>query len=190
MDAVDDATLKAAFSRLEKRSFSMTCGACGHSCPVPDDPEKSFYVCDECGASTRFGSEQPRVTVAPHVDRRFVSVRFVCGRKPRLHDITVNMERDYATAAALEILSVTAPGKHRALLAMLSAARDVPGAPASEGEEAVATLDEPLPVVSPARRESTPAVPAAASRCQCGEPSTRANGACEACFLAVFFPGQ
>ena len=23
-----------------------------------------------------------------------------------------------------------------------------------------------------------------------GEPSTRANGACEACFLAVFFPGQ
>lgn len=185
MDAIDEASIKAAFRRLDARpSYALTCGACGHSSPVPDDPDKSVYDCDQCGARTAFGSEQPRVTVGPHTDRRFLVARFVCGRGARASDVSISLERDYAAAVALEILSVAAPAKHRAFCAMLAGARDVPGAPRESG--AVADLDAPLPAPAPPRGRAERDPGPAAGECQCGAPSVRANGACAACFARAF----
>lgn len=188
MDAIDKATLERAFARLDaKPGHVLTCGGCGHSAPVPSDPEKSVYKCDVCGAHTRFGAEQARVTIVPNADRRFVDVRMVSGHGARERDVTVTFEREYGAAVALELLSVTMPAQHRAFQAMLRAVRDVPGAPRGSGDASL-ELDAAPPKLPKAERDPGPAAVVREpgdGRCGCGEPSALANGACRGCALAA-----
>lgn len=193
-DAIDQATLDAAFARLDaKKGFELACGACGSRDPVADDPEKSIYTCDACGSVTAFGAEQPRVAISPHPDRRFVVLTFTHGREAGKKEIQLTLERQYAAGVVLETLSLAAPHLHRLVMAAVDAARDVPGAPKSA---VVATLDEPFAGETPmhmapehARRSAPQRVPGPApevegGRCQCGAKSDMANGSCFACAAA------
>lgn len=184
MSPVDDEAVARAHARLDARpGFSLTCAACAHSHPVPDDPLLSVYRCDECGAVTCFGAAQPRVVITPPPDRRFVTTTFVTGREQvDLREVAVTLERQYAAAFALELLSVAVPAQYHVMVAALSAARDVPGAP--RGEPGL-TLDAPLPVPGvasppPHPRATTPE-PLAGTTCACGAPSRLQNGACLDC---------
>lgn len=183
MEPIDEASIQRAFARLSSaQGYALTCGACGHSAPVRDDPEKSVYRCDECGAATCYGAEQPRVAVAPHADRRFVVLTVTQGRGARKNEVQLTFERRYAAGVALEVLSVVAPAQHAALLKMLSDGRDVPGLAADRADAALA-LDAPLapPPRGPGRVPGPAAVDEGAGRCQCGSASEFPNGACRAC---------
>ena len=192
MTDVSDEIIQRAIARLEaKAGYTLTCGACLHTAPVPDDPAKSAYTCDQCGAQTVYGVEQPRVSVNPHVDRRFVCATFTSGCEKRKSEVTITLERRYAAAVALELLSVTLPqAKYAALAAAMNAALDVPGAPRDPGE--IATLDHALPPPGgqppfappggPVGRPADAEAPGGPT-CGCGAPSRHQNGSCEACYL-------
>lgn len=144
MTALDDVieSVARAHSRLDARpGHSLRCGWCGHEAPVPDDPERSVYRCDQCGTRTSYGAQMARATVEPHPDRRYVVLKLAWGTREKPNQVAVALDREYAAGIAMEMLSAVEPRKHAAILALLARLRDVPGAPK---DEAVATLDEPL----------------------------------------------
>lgn len=120
-----------AIARLDARpDWSLDCWSCGHHAEVPTDPSKREYHCDECGAVTAFGEPMPRFTIAPHVDRRFLVTKYESGKGAEKVEVDIVLSRDYATAYAIELLSVSDPGTYRALVAMMSRRRATGEAPA------------------------------------------------------------
>jgi hypothetical protein len=138
---IDDDVAKAMARLDAKPDHVLTCGACGHQHAVPHDPTQSRYQCDQCGARTTFGVEMPRITITPHVDRRFAAIKFEQGRDEKKVDITITLERDYAAEFAMEVLSVCQPARFRAFQAMFTAAHDVPGLSTGANEDAALVLD-------------------------------------------------
>jgi predicted RNA-binding Zn-ribbon protein involved in translation (DUF1610 family) len=121
-----DARTEAAIARLETSSdFRLRCPSCGHEDRVPQDPSRRLYTCDECGGRTACGVEMPRVYITPHpADRRFIVLRFASG-KPKQgglyeHDVSMPLERQYATGLALDLLSGGDPGLFQEFLAFLA----------------------------------------------------------------------
>jgi hypothetical protein len=150
---IDDDVAKAMARLDAKPDHILTCGACGHSHPVPHDPVQSRYQCDQCGARTTFGVEMPRITITPHVDRRFVVIHFAQGRDEKKVDVAITLERDYAAEFVMETLSVCQPAKFRAFQAMFAAAHDVPGLSTGANEDAALVLDGGPPDPVEAARE-------------------------------------
>ena len=131
-------TVDEAIARLAARpGWSITCWSCGHRDSVPRDPERDEFGCGECGAVTAYGTPMPRCTIVPHVDRRFLVTTFSSGEGKPSVDIT--LARGYATAVALEILSVSDPSAYRAFERMMSVIG--PQHPSPDGGTAL-TLDQ------------------------------------------------
>jgi hypothetical protein len=90
-------------------SHAHECWHCHHRADVPDDPAKSEYRCDECGASTAFGVALPRITITPHPsDRRFIVSKFETGGDKPV-EVEIILSRSNAAEYALELLSITEP---------------------------------------------------------------------------------
>jgi ribosomal protein L37AE/L43A len=112
-----------AIARLEKDAgYPLTCPVCGHTDRAPLDPVQSVLTCDECGTRIAFGSESPKIFVTAHVDRRFLVSRFTTGKGDApTTDVSVILDREYATGYAMDLLSVSAPTVYRALGVALAA---------------------------------------------------------------------
>lgn len=122
MSAIES-SVERAIARLAARPDpALKCWSCGHEAPVAlGDPLKTEYRCDECGAVTAYGEPMPRVSIVPHVDRRFLVTRYEQGEgKP---SVDIVLARGYATELAVEILSVTEPSLYRALETLFKAGR-------------------------------------------------------------------
>lgn len=91
--------------RSARQPHTLTCGKCSHESEVPDDPELSVYRCEECGTTTAYGAEMPRVAHVPHADARFVVAKYSHSKA----EIEFALERQYAAELALDLLSVTNP---------------------------------------------------------------------------------
>ena len=180
MDAIDRASIDAAFARLEKKKFALTCPRCGHRDEIAADPDKSCCTCDVCGAKIAFGVEQPDLTILPHADRRFVVTKIVRGKGKTQKEGVLLLERQYAARYALELLSVTLPPEKWAAVASLL----VEGAP-----DVAAPAPTRLPEPPPGVRSPGSDPGASADTCQCGAPSTHRNGACGACFALALSGG-
>ncbi len=147
MDALDKASIEAAFARLSKPQWRLRCGWCGHEDAVPDDPEKAVYTCDQCGTRTAFGMQQPRTTFNPHPDRRFVVARWEIGKKAEPDFAEFFLDREFGAAVALDLLSVCAPDAWNALMAWKKAQVERESTPAPENSpEDALRAENRLPV--------------------------------------------
>jgi hypothetical protein len=181
MDAIDQASLDAAFARLDKKAgFKLTCPCCGHTDDVPEDPEKRLYTCDVCQTKIAYGVEQPNLAILPHADRRFVVTKIVKGKGKNLKEGVLLLERQYATQYALELLSVTLPAEKWAAVAKVLTA----GAPEVVASPTRLPDPPPAPVRNPGSEPT-----AEPEKCQCGAPSAHRNGACAACFIRALGGG-
>lgn len=103
-------TVEEAVARLAARSnWKLTCWACDHTSEVDADPLRREYQCDQCGATTAYGEPQARFTLTPYTDRRFHRLSFESGRGDKKTGVDIILARGYASALALEILSVSEP---------------------------------------------------------------------------------
>ena len=127
MDAIDRASLDAAFARLDGGAPRMlTCGWCGHTDAVPDDPERSIYTCDQCGTRTSYGKTMPRIAHLPDPDRRLIVVRYETGTQKRPQTTHHALDRQYGAMVALDLLSVCDVEAWNALLAWKKARAEAP----------------------------------------------------------------
>ena len=177
MDAIDRASIAAAYARLDaKPGFTLRCPCCGHTDAVPEDPDKRLYTCDVCSAKIAYGVEQPNLAILPHADRRFIVTKIVKGRGKDQREGVLLLERQYAVQYALELLSVGLPPEKWAAVAsaLVQGAPEVAGIPTRQPDPS-----PPLPVLG----TRVPSAPADEPQsCQCGAPSVHRNGACAACF--------
>jgi hypothetical protein len=90
---------------------SMTCPSCGHTDDCEIDARHAVLTCTECKARIAFGALMPRVVIEPHVDRRFVTLRFQTAANGQVALTQHVLDREFAYAVAREIASITAPPK-------------------------------------------------------------------------------
>jgi len=153
-----ESSVDRALARLAARpGWELTCWSCGHKDEVPTDPAKvDAYRCDKCGATTAFGEPMPRVTIVPHVDRRFLVTKFESGKGDAKTGVDITLARGYAAEFALEVLSVTEPGAYRDFVALVRARQARKAVPDpkddSRGTPAPATGDGGLELDAPPGR--------------------------------------
>jgi hypothetical protein len=91
--------------------MTMTCPACGDTKPCEFEPHREVLNCTECGARIAYGILMPRVTVEPHKDRRFVTVRVETIANGQRATVEHVLDKAFGFACAREIASITAPPK-------------------------------------------------------------------------------
>lgn len=146
MTAEIGSAVDRAIARLEaKADWSLECWSCGHAHKTPGDPLKNEYRCDQCGATTAFGTPMPKITITPHVDRRFLVSKFESGKGDGAVGVDIVMARGFAAEYALEILSVTEPSAYRAFVGVIKRMRLSASGPSSAVSEDIATTLDAVP---------------------------------------------
>lgn len=124
-EEIPDSVLRA-YQRLDARPPNrQVCGYCGHESEVEHDPGRTILKCSECGTRIAFGSTMPKVYVTPHVDRRFLSVKFEPRRGGDVVEVT--LDRQFWGDVAIEVLSVAAPALYRVVRTAIQKLQNLPG---------------------------------------------------------------
>ena len=82
---------------------AVTCPQCGKADIYEGDAESELLHCDYCKAALAYGVLMPKWTNEPHEDARFLRMKVEAAKGTV---VTLTLERSYARAVALDILSV------------------------------------------------------------------------------------